>query len=223
MMFKLLLLLLLSIRISGFPSKNQVVRSCNEINQMKMLNFLSKKNDNFHSLKLSSSSSSSSSSTSRNQPIIPSSLPFGCIIATNNNLNDEQLEIIDDILFNTVNQQFQTPVFICGKNDIKLTLNNILIDTTKDNNILLNQRDHEIPNDKLSLSVKNVPIILLSGFDRNDVKTIITSIRNWNGPKSGKFPKIAFALVVQPALSKTLNELLNEILRDFSEDTLKKS
>ena len=132
------------------------------------------------------------------------------------------MEIIDDIIFNTVDQKFQPPVFLVGKKDMKLTLNNILIDKTKENDLMINQRDHEIPNDKLLLSVKNVPIILLSGFNRNDVKTIITSIRTWNGPNSGLFPKIAFALAVQPALTKNLDELFNEILRDFSEDTLLK-
>ena len=193
-MLKLLLLLYISIRVASYG---------NIVHKRYM-----------YSSKLSLSSSPLS-------PQIPSSLPVGCIIARNNNLNEEQLEIIDDIIFNTVNQQFQPPVFICGKNDMKLTLNKILIDKAKDNSILLHQKDHEIPNDKLSLSVKNVPVILLSGFDRPDAKSIIISIKTWNGPNSGTFPKIAFAIVVQPALSKTLDDLFNEILRDFSEDKLK--
>ena len=160
------------------------------------------------SLSLSASSPPPSIAT------IPSSLPTGVIIATNNNLSDEQLEIIDDILFTT--QQYQPPVFIVGQSDLKLTLNNILVDDPD----LLQKRDHEIPNDmnKVSLDVKKVPIILLSGFAREDVRTIIGSIKTWKGPTSGQFPKIAFALVVQPALVKTLNDLFSEILRDFSED-----
>jgi len=163
---------------------------------------------------LQSLSLSSSSPPPPSIAVIPSSLPTGVIIATNNNLSNEQLEIIDDILFTASNQQ--PPVFIVGKNDLKLTLNNILVDDPD----LLQKRDHEIPNDmnKVSLDVKNVPIILLSGFAREDVRAIIGSIKTWKGPSSGQFPKIAFALVVLPALVKTLNELFNEILRDFSDD-----
>ena len=99
---------------------------------------------------------------------------------------------------------------------MRLTLKNILID----NNTLLNARDHEIPNDinRVKLSIKNVPIILLSGFERDEVRNIIASVKTWNGPSSGAFPKIAFALVVQPALDKTLDQLFNEILNDFSEE-----
>ena len=168
-------------------------------------------NIRYNRYQLSSLSLSSESSVS----IVPS-LPIGAIIATNNNLKDEHLEIIDDILFSAVSQKLQPPVFIVGKNDMRLTLKNILVD----NNALLDIRDHDIPNDinSVKLSIKNVPIILLSGFERDEVRNIIRSVKTWNGPSSGIFPKIAFAMVVQPALDKTLDQLFNEILNDFSEE-----
>jgi hypothetical protein len=56
----------------------------------------------------------SSVSLSSDPSISIPTLPTAVIIATNNNLKDEQLEIIDDILFSTVNQKMQPPVFIVG-------------------------------------------------------------------------------------------------------------
>ena len=111
-MFKILLLLLCMLlsRISSYGINNRFMI----IHSTKLPSSLSSL-----SLLLSSSSLSSLSSSS------PSSLPIGCIIATNNNLNEEQLEIIDDIIFNTVDQKFQPPVFLVGKKDMKLTLNKL--------------------------------------------------------------------------------------------------
>lgn len=157
------------------------------------------------------------SSSTKSIPEIPQSLPLGVIIATNNNLSEDQLEIIDDIIYTSSGQN--PPVLIVSNNDLKLTLNNVLIDD-KD---FLTKRDHEISNDsnRLMLDVKNVPILLLSGFNREQVSLIIRAIKTWSGPTSGQFPRIAFALAVQPALVKTLKDLFNEILRDYSDDVKK--
>lgn len=139
-------------------------------------------------------------------------LVFGpsCLIVAG--LSEEYLETVDDIF--TASLGILPPVIILNEKDFnsKLSFRKLFKDPET-----LKIRDHALSDKGCRLSG---PVIIFSGCDRNDVRLSISSYKSWNAPTSGKLPKTAFAVCVEPALDKTLKDLCEEILNDFQTEQM---
>lgn len=153
------------------------------------------------------------------------SLPRCVIVARGNLLQEKHLKVLDDILEAVIgvqspqqSPQQQTPVVILDKRDKKNTLRHVLLDET------YLGRDHVIREDQMfqgttrdyALALPNVPVILFSGTTREETLGIIRALKTWESPQ---FPRCAFAVCVEPALEKSFDQLLDEIQRDFSDES----
>lgn len=125
-----------------------------------------------------------------------------CVIIAG--LPEMYLESVDDIFSAALG--ILPPVVIVSGEDFssKLKLKKLLDER--------DSRDHSLTGKLCQLPS---PVIIFAGCDRSAVRLSIQSYKSWNPPKSGPFPKTAFAVVVENALNKTLKDLCEEILGDF--------
>ena len=132
-----------------------------------------------------------------------------CIIIAG--LMNVHLETIDDIF--TAALGTLPPVIIVAKNDFtsKVTLRT-LIESRE-------ERDHSLSSRGCDISS---PVIIFAGCNRSAIRLSIQSYKSWNPPISGSLPRAAFAVVVPPALEKTIKDLCEEILRDFTAEQQQK-
>lgn len=121
------------------------------------------------------------------------------------------LEIIDDLIEAVLG--YVPPVIVIGPNDLNRTTKAILLQGKAQ----INERDHVLPS---SPALLPNPIVLFSGMERNVVSETIRAYKGWNGPESGRLPRCCFAIVVPPAVDKTLIELFSEINDDFMQNEI---
>lgn len=134
-----------------------------------------------------------------------------CIILAG--VPEKHLEAIDDIFAAALGSL--PPVVIVSDRDFssKVTLRKLLDDREA--------RDHALG---AKLCQVPSPVIFFAGCDKSAIRLSIQSYKTWNPPQSGAFPKTAFAVVVEKALDKTMEDLCAEILGDFTaEQAFKKS
>ena len=133
-----------------------------------------------------------------------------CIIVAG--LPESHLETVDDIFSAALGTL--PPVIIVNNNDFtsKISLKRLLEDRE--------ERDHSLSQRSCDL---RSPVIIFSGCDRSAIRLSIQSYKTWNPPSTGLLPRAAFAVVVQPALEKTIKDLCSEILRDFQEEQASKA
>lgn len=131
-----------------------------------------------------------------------------CIIIAG--LMDVHLETIDDIF--TAALGTLPPVIIVAKDDFtsKVTLRTLL-ESREERDHFLSSRGCEISS----------PVIIFAGCNRSSIRLSIQSYKTWDPPTSGALPRAAFAVVVPPALDKTIKDLCEEILRDFKAEQQK--
>lgn len=133
-----------------------------------------------------------------------------CIIVAG--LPDDHLETIDDIFSAALGTL--PPVIIVNDRDFKTKVSlRTLLESRE-------ERDHSLSHSRCSLLS---PVIIFAGCKRSAIRLSIQSYKNWDPPTSGALPKAAFAVVVQPALDKTIQDLCEEILGDFKAEQLKRS
>lgn len=139
-------------------------------------------------------------------PPVDFKFPTAILVA---GFNITQLESLDNVLFTVF--PALPPVIVLGENQRNIMLRDVLI---SDGDI--SERDHSLPNKFLAVEV---PVILLSGIDREDAFSLMKRFKDISmSPESSTLlPTIAFAVAVLPALSKTLGQLLGEILSDHVE------
>jgi len=156
----------------------------------------------------------SSNSNAGGAPFGPTAVVVMPSVALLSN-NAEKLEVLDDIL-SAVLDGFSPPVIILDAQEARtLTLQKLLFENDGE---LYKAKDHLVPEaSKVDVNTKTA-VVLFSGFTREDIRSSIAAIKSWQGPSSGSFPPLAFALAVPPAVNKPLNELFSEILRDFAEE-----
>ena len=132
-----------------------------------------------------------------------------CIILAG--LPETYLETVDDIFSAALGTL--PPVIIVNSDDFtsKITLRKLL-ENRED-------RDHALS--KKGCTLKS-PVIVFAGCDRSSIRYAIRSYKTWDAPSSGKLPKTAFAVVVEAALDKKIENLCKEILNDFQAEQLAK-
>ena len=140
------------------------------------------------------------------------SFPRCVILARGSSLTSSHLDTLDDVLSITVPSTEQMPVLILNGGDKTKTMREALKE--------VKERDHELPEREYDdLVIPSIPVILFSGTNRKETMATIRALKSWDAPTSGKFPKCAYAVCVEPALDKTFEQLFDEIQRDFVDES----
>ena len=113
--------------------------------------------------------------------------------------NENQLEELDDMIYNVTNKNINT--IILNEN-----LKNIKLKELVKKSFLL-KYDHVIPDNEYSTSN---PFVLFHSFNETEIRQLMKYLRILF------MNDIVFAVVVKNSLEKTLNILINEIFEDYN-------
>ena len=113
--------------------------------------------------------------------------------------NENQLEELDDMIYNVTNKNINT--IILNEN-----LKNMKLKELVKKSFLL-KYDHVIPDNEYSTSN---PFVLFHSFNETEIRQLMKYLRILF------MNNIVFAVVVKNSLEKTLNILINEIFEDYN-------
>jgi len=123
---------------------------------------------------------------------------------------DSELEVIDDVVATVIRDGTFLPSIVLGAADRKRKLSYFFDEK------ILQERDHELPERPF---VVTVPLVIYSGLQAGEIKTLMYSIRENFASTFGENKRnIVFALAVKNAFEKSMDTLYSEILGDYEEN-----
>ena len=141
-------------------------------------------------------------------------LPACVVVANSIFLEEWQFLVLDDILESAVGGA-QVPVVILGAADARETPRSLLLPPA----CKYLEQDHVLPVSSFVTGKDAPPVgILMSGLSRAAMQSIIYGLKQWDSPEQGKFPKMAFAMVVENALDTSFSMLFEQIINDWREN-----